>query len=432
MMSDWKPDWDRRLAVPPFKKQRFHPGLMENVERRINIVESKRSRHRFRGAAIFMIPALLLMLGTGIWFGNKEAPKNNLADPSPTTQGGGSFESSFEPGGGGGFEWWSFDREGLQGNDETIVTLALAFMNRELGIWGGPTPDIWETPEVKEPLERFDVSSPWVYEVYVQEVRTEEEHTVYRLGLQLRDSIPMVYQETVDVTVRNNTHKIWLIELVNTDETGTPLDEFDSEAVKGETVTLKEDPEIGLKITGTPLPNEDLIRSIRIQYMDKERIFDNWSNVNNNSYYPEAGLLTTLDKEEDVLAVIMTTGYGTGVRESVLRLLKRNFTEVKAADPVLTAESKIQADVKTESGKRIVQIMLDDETRTFEYNEEEAGIWRGKPALGSIVNYSVEGNTLYASIPVQVWQGEFPVAVRLRYAFDGTSYIVADVSFEEI
>jgi len=431
-MNEWRPDWDRRLAIRPFKKQRFHADLVENVEQRIKSVERKRSRHRFRRAAMFFIPALLLMLGAGIWYGSKVAPIHDPNDPGPTTQGGGSFESSFVPGGGGGFEWWSFDREELQGNDETIVTLALALMNRELGIWGGPTPDIWETPEVKKPLERFDVSSPWVYEVYVQEVYTEEEQTVYRLGLQLRDSIPMVYQETIDVTIRNNTHKISLIELVNTDETGTPLDEYESEAVDGRSVTLKEDPKIGLKITGMPSPNEDMIRSLRIQYKDNERIFEDWSNVNNDSYYPEAGLLTTLDDEEDVLAVIMTTGYGTGVHESVLRLLRSDFTEVKAAEPVLTAESKIQADVKTEAGKRILRLTLEGDTRTFEYNENEAGIWQGKPALGSIVNYSVEGNTLYASIPVQVWQGEFPVAVRLRYTYDGTSFIVADAMFEEI
>lgn len=431
-MSDWRPEWDCRLVEPPFKEQRFHADLMENVEQRINMVDGKRSQSRFRRVAIFMIPALLLILGAGIWFGGKDMPIHNPVDPSPTTQGGGSFESSFEPSGGGGFEWWNFERERLSGNDETIVKLALAFMNRELGIWGGPTPDIWETPEVKEPLERFDVSSPWVYEVYVQEVRSEEKQTVYQLGLQLRDSIPMVYQETIDVTIRNNTHKISLIELVNTDETGIPLDEFESEAVEGRSVTLKEDPKIGLKITGTLSPNKDMIRSLRIQYKDKERIFQDWGNVNNDTYYPEAGLLTTLDDEEDVLAVIMTTGYGTGVHESVLRLLRSDFTEVRAADPVLTAESKLQADVKTEAGKRFLRFTLDGVTRTFEYNENEAGIWQGKPALGSIVNYSVEGNTLYASIPIQVWQGEFPVAVKLRYAFDGTSFIVADAMFEEI
>lgn len=431
-MSDWRHEWDHRLVEPPFKTQRFHANLITNVEQRINMVDRKRSQSCFRRVAIFMIPALLLILCAGIWFGGKEMPLHNPVNLSPTMQGGGSFDSSFEPGGGGGFEWWSFEREGLQGNDETIVTLALAFMNRELGIWGGPTPDIWETPEVKEPLERFDVSSPWVYEVYVQEVRTVEEHTVYRLNLQLRDSIPMVYQEMIDVTIRNNTHKISLIELVSMDETGIPLDEFESEAVEGRSVTLKEDPKIDLKITGMLSPNEDMIRSLRVQYKDKERIFQDWGNVNNDSYYPEAGLLTTLDGEEDVLAVIMTTGYGTGVHESELRLLRSDFTEVKAADPVLTAESKLQADVKTEAGKRFLRLTLDDVTRTFEYNENEAGIWQGKPALGSIVNYSVEGNTLYASIPIQVWQGEFPVAVRLRYAYDGTSFIVVDAMFEEI
>jgi len=142
-------------------------------------------------------------------------------------QGGGAFQSSFEPGAGGDYEWWSSaENETKQGNDRTIVTLGIAFMKRELGIWGGPTPDIWEHPEVKTPLERYDVSSPWVYEMYVDQIRTDETQTIYELRLRLRDSIPMVYEEMIDVTIQNDTHRISHIEERNTDDTGTPPEEY--------------------------------------------------------------------------------------------------------------------------------------------------------------------------------------------------------------
>lgn len=71
-------------------------------------------------------------------------------------------------------------------------------------------------------------------------------------------------------------------------------------------------------------------------------------------------------------------------------------------------------------------------TRSFEYKEEDAGFWLDQPALGSIVRYDVEENTLYASVPIQVSPGNFPAEVRLRYEYDGTAFLVAEATLEEM
>ncbi|RRJ66135.1 hypothetical protein EHV15_26895 [Paenibacillus oralis] len=433
-MHEWKPEWEQRLARPPFKQRRFRPDMMERVERRLQSAEKKRSRKAWIQAFTVIVPALLLVLGGGIWFGSRvepvPVPSNN--GPGPVTQGGGTFRSGFEPGQGGDFDWWnSAQNAAKKDSDRTIVTLAKALLQRQLGVWGGPTPDIWENSEVKQALERYDVSSPWVYEVYVDSIRAADAQTVYSLRLGLRDSIPTVYQEMIDVYIRVDTQKISRIEQVSTDETGSPPDEGEADHGEGETVLLKEDSALDLKITGALHKEEGKVRPIRVQYGDADKTFDGWSNVSNESYYPNVAVLQAGNGDEKMLAVILTTGYGTGVHESALKLLRNDLTEVSAADPVLVAESELESSMTAEAGKRTYQFTLGGETRRFDYQEEDAGFWLDQPALGSIVRYSVEGNTLYASVPIQVSPAEFPVSIQLRYKYDGAVFTVAEAAFED-
>lgn len=230
-MNEWKPEWDQRLSSPPFKERRFRADMMERVEETVRTVDRKRLQSRWSRAAAVVLPTTLVLLGVGIWFGNQAAYVIHPNPPSPVHQGGGALQVGIQPGDGGDYDWWSSpENETREGSDRTIITLAAALMNREIGIWGGPSPDIWVVPDVKQPLERYDVSSPWVYEVYVNEVRTnnlDTGSTVYKLRLLLRDSIPMVYEETIEVTVSNDTQMITWIELITTDEMGTPLDAFE-------------------------------------------------------------------------------------------------------------------------------------------------------------------------------------------------------------
>ncbi|MGZ7444133.1 hypothetical protein [Paenibacillus sp. TH7-28] len=433
-MHEWKQEWDQRLARPPFKQRRFRTDMMERVERRLQAAEKKRSRKAWIQAVVVIVPALFLVLGGGIWFGSRSepVPLPSGNGPGSVTQGGETFRSSFEPGQGGDFDWWnSAENAAKQDSDRTLVTLAKALLQRQLGVWGGPTPDIWENPEVNQALERYDVSSPWVYEVYVDSISTTDAQTVYSLRLGLRDSIPTVYQETIDVYIRTDTQKISRIEQVITDETGTPLDKGKADHGGGETVLLKKDSALGLKITGTLHKDEGMIRSIRVQYGNADKTFGGWSNVSNESYYPEVALLLAEGREGQVLAVILTTGYGTGVYESALKLLRSDLTEVSAADPVLVAKSKLESSMTAEAGKRTYRFTLGSDTRTFDYKEEDAGFWMDQPALGSIVRYSIEGNTLYALVPIQVSPAEFPVSIRLRYKYDGAVFNVATAAFED-
>lgn len=436
-MNEWRPDWNRRLARPPFQQQRFRSDLMERVENKLRVAEKKRDRKVWITAILTVIPILLLAVGGGIWFAQVEPP---LPVPVQGVQdaggeGGETFHSTFKRRAGGDFDWWnSAENAAKQDSDRTIVTFVKALMQRELGIWGGPTPDIWNNPEVKQPLERYDVSSPWVYEVYVDTtIPVEEknkEKTIYRLRLLLRDSVSLTYQEMIDVHVRSDNHKIGHIEQVETDEVGLSLEAY-TRVNQGKEVVLKEEPALDLKITGTLRANATMIYPIRVRYGGAERTFDDWDNVDNESYYPQVSMLHTGDREEEVLAVILTRGYGTGVYESTVKLLRQDLTEVSAADPVRVVSSKLTSTVTAEKGKRTFQYTLGGETRTFEYDEDDAGLWLDQPGLGSIVRYFFEGDTLYASVPVQISPAEFPVTIRLKYKYDGAGFVVEDATFED-
>ena len=175
-----------------------------------------------------------------------------------------------------------------------------------------------------------------------------------------------------------------------------------------------------------------MIRSIHVQYGDMDHTFHDWRNVSNESYYPDVALLPAKNNKEEVLAIILTTGYGTSIRESELKLLTENFSQVMSVDPVLAVKSRLSYSATAEAGKRIFQFTLDGVTRTFEYMEEDAGFWLDQPALGNMVRYYVEGGILYASVPIQVSPGEFPVAVRLRYEYDGTAFLVTEAMYGEM
>ncbi|MGV2787537.1 hypothetical protein GNF98_17945, partial [Clostridium perfringens] len=69
-MNEWKPEWNKRLAGPPFNARRFKAEMMEEVEKRLTAVEMKRTRRGWRRFAVAIVPAILLLLGVGIWFGS--------------------------------------------------------------------------------------------------------------------------------------------------------------------------------------------------------------------------------------------------------------------------------------------------------------------------------------------------------------------------
>lgn len=218
-MNEWGKDWNQRLAQPPLKQRHFRSDMMDRVENRLQLVEKKRERKVWALPTVLIVSILFVAVSGDLWMNNHTSPATVTVRSDP-----GLVPSSYEPGTGGDVYWWDFTESAVkQETDRTIATLAKALLKRELGVWGGSTPDIWENSDVKQPLERYDVSSPWVNKVYIGSIKTVEKQTVYRLSLVLRDSAPTIYQETIDVHVQQGTHKISLIELVNTDDVGVPI-----------------------------------------------------------------------------------------------------------------------------------------------------------------------------------------------------------------
>lgn len=421
-MSDWKTEWNDRLTRPPLKRRRFSEDLMLRVEGRLRADERAGRRRTWGKAAAVAVPVVLLAALGGVWYGAPAwLPTSPVDEPGRVVPA--VPVSGFQGGEGGGIDWWASAAERVPENeaDRTIITFVQALLERRLGVWGGPSPDIWETPEVKRSLEGYDVSSPWAYMAYVDAVSAAEGHSVYRLRILLRDSVPTVFTETVDVRVRGDTHKIDAVAQVGADETGTPV----------EAATLVEDPTRDLTISGYVFPGEGMYRPIRVRYGAAEKTFGHWENVNNETYLPRIETVKAGASEEEMISVLLTRGYGTGLYLSEAKMLRNDLSEIPVADALQWTEDRLLSETTVEEGKRMFRISLNGETRAFEYNEEDAGLWFDRAAVGSVVIYAVEGEALHATVAVQVSPGHFPVSVRLKYEYDGTVFTVAEAALEE-
>lgn len=429
-MSEWKPEWDSRLRRPPLKRRRFGEAMMRRVESRVLADERNgkngRSveRRALRHAASVAAPLLVCAVLGGIWlYGNPSTPLPPPRIDEPDRIVPSVPASSFQSGEGGDIDWWrsAAERDTDSEADRTLIVFVNALLERRLGVWGGASPDIWETPEVKQSLERYDVSSPWAYRVYVESVDADAAHSLYRLRILMRDSVPSVFTEKIDVRVRSDTNDIDDVKQVAADEIGSPV----------EPVALAEDPARDTTITGFLFAGEGMYRPIRVRRGATERTFDDWENSVNETYFPQIATVRAGASEEELLAVLLTTGHGTGVYVTQAKILQDDLSEIPVADPVLWTQDRLQSETTAEEGKRAFRIALNGETRSFEYKEDDAGFWFDRAAVGSIVRFAVEEDALYATLAVQVSPGMFPVSVRLRYAFDGTAFTVAEAAFEE-
>lgn len=228
-MNEWNPEWDRRLSRQPFENKRFTRAMMRNVENRLNDMPIRQGR-RLQAYAAVLAGVLLVLVPGVIWLnsGNGTVGQNPPASHAaggelPATQPAPATPSeipgeTIEPGPRGDAEWWAdLDKSAFAENDQTLIAFAEALLQRKLGILGEAVPEsdaLWERPEDKQALARYDISSPWVSEVFISERSETPEGTDYKLRLLLTDSTQSVFEESIALSIRTSTHKISHVEVL--------------------------------------------------------------------------------------------------------------------------------------------------------------------------------------------------------------------------
>lgn len=222
-MSEWKQEWEQRLRQRPFKQRRFSPMMMHNVVQR---VESPNHRKLFRRMIIVMTSALLLLVVPGLFLlnnaMNSEYPLIGDGDPTKggfIQLGAGTQVDTIKLGDGGNLVAWAdMEASRYDANDRTLIQFVQALLQRKLGILGPSSPVIdtlWEQPEDKQVLERYELSSPWVAEVIIEGLMEDAEERVYELRLLLTDSTAAEFTEELQLTIRKSTSQISQVTIVD-------------------------------------------------------------------------------------------------------------------------------------------------------------------------------------------------------------------------
>ncbi|WP_207161776.1 hypothetical protein [Insulibacter thermoxylanivorax] len=98
----------------------------------------------------------------------------------------------------------------------------------------------------------------------------------------------------------------------------------------------------------------------------------------------------------------LTTAYGTGIRDSELKVLNADLEELPEQVPRTAVESLVEARLDRHDHSRTYTFVLNGEERSFTYEESDAGMWFDTPVFGNTLRYRAEDGAIYADVSVQV------------------------------
>lgn len=159
-----------------------------------------------------------------------------------------------------------------------------------------------------------------------------------------------------------------------------------------------------------------------------------WKTSGEPAFLPELRYADVDGDGQDELIVILCKGEGTGtLAEEVHVVNPRDFSEIPVQNP-LTALKKRTVSVIDKNG---IKITIDGK-RTMTFSTKEVSNlcgskanWFGNLQLGSIVDYSMEGNRITANVGVQLSPSSFFGSYRLIYEYTNHQLVVSGISFSE-
>lgn len=175
----------------------------------------------------------------------------------------------------------------------------------------------------------------------------------------------------------------------------------------------------------------DMLTGITVKLGENSKQFP-WANVTNDGYYPEI-IRDNLDQDPDPeIVIILTKGYGTGVRDSEVHVLKNDFTELDIQDPVAVVKGSLNSTASSKDGKKDYTLTYKDSTINKHYNDEDAGMWFDDVAIGNIVTYRVDNHHLLAEVSAQVSPGLFIANVEAAFEVNGSKLEVKSLELNEM
>lgn len=153
-------------------------------------------------------------------------------------------------------------------------------------------------------------------------------------------------------------------------------------------------------------------------------------NVTNPTYAPE---IVSVDLNGDgtkEIGVILTTGYGTGVYISELRLIDGDSgSNIPVEDAIIAIKKQFTGSVTNKGIDMNMNghhtLLANDKLST------EREHWFDAPVIGNIIHYNIVNDTLKASAAVQISPGEFIGELEIEYTLKNGVYVAGEVTFSQ-
>ncbi|GGD78354.1 copper amine oxidase N-terminal domain-containing protein [Paenibacillus nasutitermitis] len=175
---------------------------------------------------------------------------------------------------------------------------------------------------------------------------------------------------------------------------------------------------------------------MKITIGDITRNFPFWHNVGNPSYAPRI-LLEDLNQDgKDELLVILTTGYGTGLKDEEAYIFdSESFNEIPLEDWQTYALKHVVPGRVTEEGARIridnVETSIPHHIPAEEFKGDQPQWWYDSPAYGQVIRYEVRQNALYAVLPLWYSPAHSAGQLEIRFSYQDRFFQGKSIEYKE-
>lgn len=159
-----------------------------------------------------------------------------------------------------------------------------------------------------------------------------------------------------------------------------------------------------------------------------------WKTYGEPAFLPELSYADIDGDGQDELIVILCEGEGTGTLVEEIHVINPgDFSEISVQSPLTALKDRTVSTID----KNGIKITIDGKS-TMTFSTEEASDlfgtkanWFSNLQLGSIVDYSMEGNRIVANVGAQLSPSSFFGSYRLVYKYTNHQLVVSGVSFSE-
>lgn len=157
----------------------------------------------------------------------------------------------------------------------------------------------------------------------------------------------------------------------------------------------------GISVTGALQKDAEIIVPITVHIDDKSKTYQ-WQNVADPEYYPKLIVDDLNQDQQDEIYLFLTKGYGTGVIDTQIHILRKDFSEITAPNPSVDLKDKLQSSVEEIDSEQHYTLKLQNKTYTYTFKHDEAAMWFEEVVVGKTTTYRIENGQLIVSLSLQV------------------------------